>query len=331
MTNVRVGIIGLGSWGACHLEAFQSLPNVEVVAVCDRRPERFAALAERLGSTSQYEAPQQLWERDDIDLVSVVTVEHDHLTSVVGALRAGKHVIVEKPVATELRAAREMQAVADEQGRYLIPGHLLRFEPRYAEAYDSIHSEHVGPAVSMYLKRSRQKSLYTTYQRTHTVYELMVHDIDLAIWYAGGRATSVRAYGRTIEGGATPELLWACVEFDSGTLALLQSNWLTPDAAGIAIADSAEIIGKYGIASFETSTAGLQIWNQSGRSTPDFAIHALVAGQVVGALREQLNYVCTSIQHGRTPDYVSFTDAVHGIEIAEAIIESLRIGQDVQL
>ena len=331
MTKVRVGIIGLGSWGVSHLEAFQSLPHVEVVAVCDQRPERLQALADKTGSATCYEHAHAVCERNDIDLVSVVTFEHDHLAPVLGALRAGKHVLVEKPVATTIDEARKMQAVATEQGRFLMPGHLLRFDPRYAGIYQSIHNDQIGAPVSIHLKRSRQKSLYTTYQRTHTVYELMVHDIDLALWYAGSRVTAVKAYERSLQGGKTPELLWACLEFENGTVAMLHSNWLMPDEAGIAIADAAEVIGKTGIASFETTNAGLQIWDRSGRSTPDFAIHSHVAGQVVGALREQLSYICSCVMQHENPNYLSFDDAIHGIQVAAAIMQSAETRAEVKL
>lgn len=330
--KVRVGIIGLGSWGECHLEAFHALPHAEVVAVSDTRPERLRHVETAYGVPHIYTDYEQLLERQDIDLVSVVTFEQLHLEPTVKALRSGKHVLVEKPVSTRLTEAEEMRRVAKEQGRYVLPGHLLRFDPRYAEIKRAIVEGELGRPVSMYMKRSRENKLFATYRRTHTVYELTIHDIDLAIWYAGSRVKTVRAHGRSVSGSAAPEVLWACLEFADGALAHLHSNWMTPDEAGIAIADQIEVIGSRGTAHFETSYGGLQLWNKNGRTTPDTNIHVkTMHKQTAGSLREQLLYICDCLGSGTAPDYISFEDAIHGVEVADAIVQSAATGRDVAL
>ncbi|MFC3771491.1 Gfo/Idh/MocA family protein [Paenibacillus sp. GCM10012303] len=331
-STVRVGIIGLGNWGECHLEAFHALPHAEVAAVADPRPDRLDVAKIKYGVSSCYTDYNKLLERDDIDLVSVVTTEHLHLDPVVKALCSGKHVLVEKPVSTRLSEAAEMHRVALEQGRYVMPGHLLRFDPRYADIRRAIADGEIGRPVSMYMKRAREQHLFATYSRTHTVYELMIHDIDLAVWYAQSRVRTVRAYGRSPSGSETPEVLWACLEFENGILAFLHSNWMTPDRAGIAIADQIEVIGSGGTASFETSNSGLQLWNETGRTTPDTNIHIkTLHKQTAGSLREQLLYLCDCLGRGEAPDYVSFEDAIHGVEIADAIVKSAAGGGEIRL
>lgn len=330
MKQIKVGVIGLGDWGERHVEAYRSLPNVEVVAVCSRRPERLDFIGKQYQIAGRDLDYNQLLTRD-LDLVSVVTAESEHYGPVLDALRAGKHVLVEKPVSINPSEAREMWAVAAEHGRYLMPGHLLRFDSRYSEIYRDLQNGRIGVPVSIYLKRSRPKSLFATYRRIHTVYELTVHDLDLAIWYAGSRVKSVRAYGRQVQDGEYPDLLWTCLEFQNRALAILESNWLTPDEAGIAEADAAEVLGGKGLAKFDASNTGVQIWDRSGRYTPDLYYHSHTAGRATGALREQLGYICDCIAQGQQPDYVSFQDAVHGIEVCEAIVDSARTGQEVEL
>ncbi|UVI28537.1 Gfo/Idh/MocA family protein [Paenibacillus spongiae] len=331
MNKARVGIIGLGRWGMCHLEAYSSLAQAEVVAVCDSSEERLEIAGREYGIEHRYLNADELLQRDDLDLISVVTIEHAHLDPTVKALRSGKHVLVEKPVAIDPGEARAMQAAAAESGRLLIPGHLLRFDPRYAAIKAAIGTERIGRPVSMYMKRAREQFLFETFQRTHTVYELMIHDLDLAIWYAGSRVKSVRAYGRSVSGAAAPEVLWANLEFENGTLAVLHSNWMTPNAAGIEIADAIEVIGTHGTAQFETSNTGLQFWSSAGRFSPDMNIHTTLHGQSIGSLREQLTYICRCIARGESPDVVSFADAVHGIEVADAIAASCASGRDIVL
>ncbi len=335
MNKVRVGILGLGRWGMCHLEAFSSLGTAEVVAICDSSPERLERAGKEYGVANLISSADELIQRDDIDLISVVTFESHHLEPTLKALQSGKHVLVEKPVTTRPYEAKAMQEAAVASGRLLFPGHLLRFDPRYAAIKEAVLSDRVGAPVSMYLKRSREHYLFETFQRVHTVFELMIHDIDLAIWYAGCRVRSVKAYGRSVTASgaasASPEVLWANLEFENGALAVLQSSWVTPDEVGVEIADAIEVIGRSGIAHFETSDSGLQFWNGQGRLTPDTNIHARLHGQSVGCLREQLTYICRCISRGEDPAVISFADAVHGVEVADAIAKSCATGREVVL
>ena len=331
MKTVKVGIIGLGSWGECHLEAFRSLPQAEVVAICDTRQDRLDELGDKYGVLHRHTQYEELLARPDIDLVSIVTYEKHHLEPALFALRSGKHVFVEKPVSTSLLEAEEMARTAAEYNRHIIPGHLLRFDPKYAAIHQSIQTGEIGNPISMHLKRSRQKSLYATYRRTHTVYELMVHDLDLAIWYSGSRVKTVRAYGRGESPAEAPEVLWACLEFANGCLAMLHSNWMTPDEAGIVMNDAVEIIGTNGTAQFENSGSNLQLWDATGRKSPDYFIHQAFQASSTGALRDQLSYICNCVASGNAPTYTSFADAVHGIEVAEAIVKSFESGQEILL
>ncbi|KIL35492.1 hypothetical protein SD71_13340 [Cohnella kolymensis] len=331
MKRLKAGILGLGSWGECHLEACMSLPHIEVSAICDLREDRVRYLGDRYSIQGQYTDEDDLITREDLDLIIVVTFEKEHLRPTLKALQAGKHVLVEKPVTTSIEEAEMMQKAAEAAGRHVIPGHLLRFEPKYAETHRAILDGRIGPPLSMYFKRSRQHSLFATYQRTHTVYELMIHDLDLALWYAGSRVSKVRAYGLSPSGAATPEILWACLQFETGALAMLQSNWMTPDEAGIVIHDSAEIIGTNGLARFDTEPAGLQVLSSSGRITTDFSVHHRLNGQAAGALRDQLDYVARCLITGNPPDRISFTDAVQGVKVADAIVRSASTGQEIEL
>ena len=329
--KVRVALVGVGSWGQCHLEAYLSLPQVEVVALCDTRIDHLNGVADRHGIVDRYDSTDALWQRDDIDLVDVATAESMHLVPVLGALNAGKHVLVEKPVAIEVTEAQAMQQAAEKNNCFLMPGHILRFDPRYAEIRSAIRENRIGEVVSIHSKRGRPKSQFKLYNRIHTAYVLMVHDIDLALWYAGSRVRSVRAYERSITGGDAPDLLWACLEFASGAIAVLQSSWLTPDQTHIEMADATEVIGAEGVLHVDAVGGGFERWDATGRHPAGPHIHHRVAGRVVGALRDELSYFCDCIRNDQAPSYIPFADAIHGLEVIETVVRSARTGQEVSL
>lgn len=124
---MRVGIIGVGWGSVVQVPAFQAVEGFEVVALCSRRPERAAAAAEKLGvpeSTTDWES---FVRRDDLDVISICTPVDLHREQTLGAIAAGKHVLVEKPVGLDASETAEMLAAAEEAG----VRHAVCFEGRY--------------------------------------------------------------------------------------------------------------------------------------------------------------------------------------------------------
>ena len=130
--KLRMGLIGCGAFGESHLATFAGLPFVEVTAVTDASEERAHKLATRYGVPRVAKDFRELCALREVDAVSVVTTEDQHLEPVLTALRHGKHVLVEKPLATRLEDAAKMLEAARASNRILMPGRLLPFEIRYA-------------------------------------------------------------------------------------------------------------------------------------------------------------------------------------------------------
>jgi predicted dehydrogenase len=252
------------------------------------------------------------------------------LPLVLRALESGKHVLVEKPAATSAADARQMADAAQRTGRFLMPGHILRFDPRYTAVRRAIEADEIGPVASIYSKRARPRWQFAIYNRAHLAFVTTIHDIDLALWYSRSRVRSVRAYERHVTGAAAPDLLWACLEFENDAIAILHSSWLVPDEVKSGVTDSLEVIGAGGLLRVDPGS-GFEQWSSQGRESPDFSIHHHVAGATVGALHNELGYLCNCILSGQPPVHVPFADAVHGLQVAEAIVQSARMGEVVSV
>jgi predicted dehydrogenase len=125
--QLRVGVIGVG-WGSLVLApAFNVVKGYEVVALCSRQPERVQAAADKLGIAETTTDWRQLVARDDLDLIAICTPTPLHHEQTIAALRAGKHVLCEKPVALDPMQAQQMYEVAEETG--LVNG--VNFEGRW--------------------------------------------------------------------------------------------------------------------------------------------------------------------------------------------------------
>src|SRR5436309_6238857 len=150
MNKVRYGVIGLGWFGEKHCEALAGLPNVELSALCTRREARLKEVAQRFGIQQTYTNYHDLLANTEVDAVSIVTMWDQHAAPTLAALRAGKHVFLEKPMASTAAECDAIVAAARSARGFFMVGHICRFNPRYAAAKAAIAAGRVGRIVSMY-------------------------------------------------------------------------------------------------------------------------------------------------------------------------------------
>lgn len=331
MNQVQVGIIGVGAFGESHIVGYQSLPYANIAAVCDANPARAQEIAARYGISKTYTDYNQMLGEAPLDAVSVCTPEEMHLAPTLAAIRAGKHVLVEKPIATNLQDARTMIEAAKAAKVFLTVGHILRFETRYALVQEQIAAGELGKLVSLTTRRNRPKFLAKTYLRTHGVLEATIHDIDVLLWYTQDRVKRVRAICRNTGDYPNPDATWALLEFQNGAVAYVENLWLNPDNGGIGTNDVMQVTGMRAIANIDFVNAGLSLWRETGYIAPDVSHEPRVRGEMFGALKEELAYFTRCVLEKRPPVVISLDDAVHGLEVALAIIESAKTERDVVL
>jgi predicted dehydrogenase len=329
MERIKVGVIGVGSWGVSHLEAYRGLPHAEVVAVADPAAGRAKEISKSFNIPHAFENYEQLCALKEIDAVSIVTPESEHLKPVMAAAQAGKHILVEKPMAHSVADVEKMIAAAQQAGVILMPGHLLRFETRYALIKEMLNNHELGSIASIQARRNRTKGNFKKYARAHPIFAVSVHDIDLLLWYAQDEVRRVRGYQRNVQGSDTPDLVWGIVEFTNGVLGIIETTWLTPDAAGVFSNDSLQLITDQGIARIDLVDGGLSFWLESGLNVPDTIGAPRIRGHVEGSLAAELSYFLSCVMNGENPSVVTAEEAREGIRVAVALVESASKEQDV--
>ena len=147
MARVGVGVIGAGFMGSLEAEVLAGFPDARVVVVCDPRPGA-AAAARMLGAdyTPDYRA---VVDRSDVQAVVVSTPEDRHEEPCLAASAAGKHILVEKPIAASVPAGEAIVAAARRAGVLLMTGFVLRFEPRYAAVKEAAAGGEIGAVQSV--------------------------------------------------------------------------------------------------------------------------------------------------------------------------------------
>ncbi len=331
MRKIKVGVIGVGAWGVNHVEAYRSLPNAEVLAVADTSRDRAEEIARTHHIPHWFENFEELCALPELDAVSIVTPEADHLKPVEAAARAGKHILVEKPVARSLSDVERMIEAARRASVSLMPGHILRFDIRYALIKEKLENHELGKVVTIQARRNRTKRNFRTYSRAHPVFSVGVHDIDLLLWYAGSKVTRVRGYQRTVQEGQTPDVAWGILEFASGALGMIETTWLTPDQAGIFSSDALHLITDRGIAALDLVPGGLSFWFESGFNVPDTIGAPRIRGNLQGSLVAELSYFISCVAQNQRPSIVTAEDAMEGLRIAIALVESAEKQKDIVL
>jgi predicted dehydrogenase len=330
----RVAVVGAGRFGALHLRVFRSLP-VEVVAVCEPDPDRRGAVQEEFGIPAGYARLDELLERERVDLVDVVSDESSHGELVLQAIDAGRHVFVEKPLCTDADQAERIRARARERGVQVVTGQISRFGAGYQHLRDVLDRGELGRPVNLRFRRDFSRSWFPAFgSRIHPVWESGIHDVDLAVWYAGAPCREVYAVQRCVSGLEHPDTLVAVLTFANDVVATVESAWLVPDAAPQTLRGAleldgtidavTELLGDRGTATYRLAHDGLSVRTDSAVAQPELTLWPTVAGRVSGALRDELDYAVEVATGERPHDVIPLDEAVEGVRIAAAIQRSAQ-------
>jgi predicted dehydrogenase len=223
---VNVALIGYGYWGPKLGRNLAALPGCRLAAVCDIDVRRLAAAADAHGGiplTTRYE---DLLSNESIEAVAISTPVSTHFDLAQQALRAGKHVFVEKPIA---RSADEAQRLVDEaavRGLVLMVGHVFRYAGAVRKVRELVASEHFGKL--RYYDSARLNALRFD-QDVNALWDLAIHDLSILDYLVTEPPREVSATGISHRADGLESTAYLTVFFDSGLIAHVNVNWLAPE------------------------------------------------------------------------------------------------------
>lgn len=332
MEDVRIGVIGLGWFGEMHVETYRGVHGATVSAVCTRRPDRLAEIAGKYGVTKTYRDYNDLLADPDVDAVSICTHAKDHLAPMLAAMKAGKHVLLEKPMSVSLSECNQIIEASASCDSNLMVGHICRFENNYAVARDEIKSGRIGDILSIYSRRNvgaarANSHLFVVSSITGDA----VHDIDIMNWMVGAKAKSVYAMARTMADVPNPDVGYVNIKYADGTLCMAESQWTLPDGSPFAIDVKMEIMGTKGVIYISDPAQPLIIDDGTRRDIPDTVYWPMVHGERAGALHAELQYFVDCIHKGVKPTITTLEESREVIRICSAAEQSAKTGQVVEL
>jgi UDP-N-acetylglucosamine 3-dehydrogenase len=332
MRTIGYGVIGLGFFGEKHAEVAACLPNVSLRAVCTRRDRRRKEIQSRLGVARAYADYHDLLADPEIEAVSVVTHVDDHVAPAVAALEAGKHVLLEKPMAATVADCDRIIAAAQKSGRILMVGHICRFNPRYALARERIVAGELGRVVSMYARRNipadRSKSVL---EKIGPLLGDGIHDTDLMLWMSGTPIESVYAQTLSVRKLKNPDIGWAMYRFRGGAIGVIENVWFLPEGTPFRIHEQLEVIGTEGAIYIHGGDSNVAVQTKQGMDFPDTLYWPEMHGEPTGALRTEMSYFVDCVAKGKQPTVVTPKEARAAVEAASAAEKSARTGKAVKI
>jgi len=221
---IKLAVVGYGYWGPNIVRNVMERPELEFWGLCEMNPERAAKFSARYPGARTTADLDEVLSDPTVDAVSIATPPVTHHSLVKRALEAGKHVLVEKPLATSVAQAEELVELAASQGLTLMPGHTFLYSPAVIRVRELIDSGELG---EIYFVTSSRMNL-GIYQPDGVVNDLAPHDLSILLYWIDRPVTMVSASGSTVFQNGVPETAFLTLSFDQGPTANVQLSWLAP-------------------------------------------------------------------------------------------------------
>ncbi len=333
MEQLRIGVIGIGRFGRLHLRVLEQLSGCEIVAVADTDETLLEQVKKEFLIESSYNDAFDLIKDPTIDIVNIVSSEDTHGMFAIEAIKQGKHVFIEKPIATTYKEAQEIERLAAEKNVQVMVGNISRFSTPYASIKKLIENNKLGEIGLIRAKRNFSKDWFDHFgKRVHPVYESGIHDLDLILWYVGSPCVEVYATERNLSGYEYPDLFSAVLTFENGIVTSLDSAWLYPKGGPQNLVETLEldgtidadieVCGMKGTANFKLSHSGYSIWTDEGVMHPELTLWTTEQGNIGGAIRAELNHFIEQARMNKHSNIAPLRDSVEALKIADAIVQS---------
>ncbi len=352
MEKLKVGVIGAGSISLEHLNAYKKHPDVELYALCDLDEELLKKRGEEFQVSRLYTKAEDMLKLPDLQAVSVCTWNSAHAPMAIAALKAGKHVLCEKPMATNAGDAEAMFRAAKESGKLLMIGFVRRFGNDCAILKDFIGQGAFGDiyyAKATYLRRKGNPGGWfgdKSRSGGGPLIDLGVHVIDLTRFLMGN-PKPVSVYGATFQklfdrknaksdpgyrsSGATDhdicdveDLASAMIRYDNGAVVTVEASF------SLNIAKPVGRIELFGTKAGAKLEPDLEIYTEMNGYLADVALPMRTSLSFDGLFQNEIAHFVDCVMNG-TACVSPAEDGVTLMKILDAIYESASTGHEVAL
>jgi UDP-N-acetylglucosamine 3-dehydrogenase len=306
MKKLGVAVIGAGFWGRNHARNFKEIDETELLAVCDINPERAKAVAEQF-HVDAYTDSRKIFRRRDVEAVTICTWSTKLALETLRALKSGKHVLVEKPMAKTARKAKKIVELAQRKERILMVGFLMRFIPGVQRIKEAVDKQEIGSIVCATARRVSQWPMRIG--DVGVIKDLAIHDIDIMRNLFTEDPIAVYAKAGSLK-HKFEDYAQIMLTFNKGKTAFIEANWLTPYKIRKLVVTGSEAIMTVDYLTQEVTkeTAGQTL-------TPRY--------EWVEPLKLELQHFSDCVLRNKQP-VITGEDGSKALQIAEAALKSAK-------
>ncbi len=339
MNQVKIGIVGAGTWGENHARIYQAHPFAKAAAICDQNLDKAKAVAARTGIEAVYSNIDDLLKKSDCDAVAIVTPDFAHADLAITAAAAGKHLLIEKPLATTAEDVyRMMDAFEKYKVRVMVDLHN-RWNPPFQAAWQSIQAGEMGDLYSGYFRLNDIKWVATDLlpwaDQSSILWFLGSHSLDTLRWLFDDEVKRVYAVSRKgllrKEGINVEDIYQTTLEFRKGGIAQMENGWITPDTNPCVNDIKCTLLGTKGQINIDASSHNLiQKVTQEKLEVPDILVQNHIFGQPKGFAFESIRSFIDCLITDE-PFKLTLQDAANTSLAILAIMESAKKREPVDV
>jgi predicted dehydrogenase len=327
---VKVAVVGVGYWGPNFVRILDELPESQLVAVCDADSTKYEKLAILYPHVKFTDSLDTLLDENDIDAVVVATGSHAHYEVGKKCLLAGKHALIEKPLALSASEASELVDIARDKSRVLLVGHLLRYHNGVVKLREYIDDGYLGKVLYIYTTRV---NLGKIRKEENALWSFATHDISVVNFLLGGEPEYVTASGQSYVRQGVQDVVFVTLHYADRVMAHLHVSWLDPHKIR-----KTTVVGdkKMAVLDDMQATEKLRIYDKGVDFVPSYGDYGESLSIRVGdiyipkiEMAEPLKVECRHFLDCITDGAEPLTGGEHGLQVLrvlEAAERSLREG-----
>jgi predicted dehydrogenase len=326
---MKLAVLGLGFMGSTHLKAIKNIAGAELAAIVSsdegKRSGDLSGIQGNLGGpgekmdfsgVARYATVEEALADPEIEAVDICLPTDQHAPVALAALRAGKHVLVEKPLALDGATADQLVAESHKQGRTLMTAQVLRFFPEYRAAADMVRRGELGPLRSVILRRrcaapSWSKWLSDPSRSGGGVFDLLIHDVDFCL-HLRGIPEAVTATGHEdMERGI--DVIAGRFHYVGGASVVVSGGWHHPKAYPFSMEFT--LVGDEGTLEYSSAGRPLTLYTAAGTAEP-------VSLPVVDGYQAEIEYFLECAATGKHPVLCPPEDSALAVKMTRYMVES---------
>ena len=327
--KLRVAVVGCGAIGSLHAKAVDQSQHAQLTAVCDVDPKRAENVASRVHA-NVYDDFEVLLATEQLDVVTVATPEHLHMTPVVKSIEAGCHVFCEKPMASTLDDAKRMADAAARHNRFLAIDYNRRFGFGYLKAKELCNEGVIGDVRYVVIRVTEPLTGSKEDLKAHSIIRnVLIHHIDLMRFFCGEIRSVQASFSPRDEIDLAHDVAFS-FRFDGDALGTLIGGWQEVPR-WTRTSEWTEMGGTRGTVVIEDVMKAVKFWSVDPDQIKFFRPNYF-KGQTTfyDSLTNHIHNFLERLSEGKTP-LVTGQDGLRGLEIVQAAIQSNQMGHVVDV